>query len=224
VTWHVECRLDRAQHCLTRRRPREHKDDGLLPCLPVRIVEKELIMKTVPNGMNVFSRAMRTLLTISLVFAGGCDAGEDDASGADEDDRGAGPSKMKCTTAVNLGDKRFVYETDDFMGTDDFVNVHITRGDPGGVADYGSIKLVADPNTFSWSAPDKRMTMTVVNKPDKQASIQVEHAINGLGKPGVVASASNGYCTFDGSQECEADQRLVCNAGWCGCKPVGEAE
>jgi hypothetical protein len=108
------------------------------------------------------------------------------------------------------------------MGTDDFVKVHVTRERPGGVDDYGWVHLVAAPGALSWVAPGK-MIMTVFNKADKQASIQVEHAVNGVGKPGVVAKSSNGFCTFTPARECDTNQKVVCNDGSCVCQTVGEA-
>ena len=183
-------------------------------------------MKSVVNGMNVFSCAMRSFLTASLVFAGGCDSGDDEAFEADDGDRGTGLSIMHCKTAAGVGDgsTKFVYETADFMGTDDFVPVHVSRQRPGGVDDYGWIQAYGDPysNTLSWAAPNK-LKMTVFNKADKQASIQVEHAVNGAGKPGIVAKPGNGFCTFKTSPTCGADQRVVCDWGACGCQTVGSA-
>lgn len=185
-------------------------------------------MKPVINGINLLSRASRALLATSLVFAGACDAGDDAAFESDDDDRGAGLSIMHCKTVAGVGDgsTKFVYETTDFMGTDDFSPVHVTRERPGGVVDdFGWIQLAADPygGTLSWDAPNK-MTMTVVMKqPNNKASIRIEHAANGAGKPRIVAKADNGFCTFKPAPKCLADQRVVCNWGACACQTVGKA-
>jgi hypothetical protein len=65
--------------------------------------------------MSKLSCALRSFLTASLVLAGGCDPGDDEAFEADSGDRGTSLSIMHCKTAVGVGDgsTKFVYETAD---------------------------------------------------------------------------------------------------------------
>ena len=190
--------------------------------IPVGLSKEELTMKCVINRTTALACATRALLATSLMLAG-CDAGDDGASEAVDDDRGTSRSIMHCKTAAGVGDgsTKLVYETADFMGTDEFVSVHVTRERPGGSDDYGSIKLAADPSGRAWAAPNK-MKMTLVSKSDQQASIEVEHAVNGAGKPGVVAKSSNGFCTFRAGPKCGEGERVVCGQGTCACQPLAE--
>jgi hypothetical protein len=179
-------------------------------------------MKSVNHRTTAFARATRVVLAANLMLAG-CDAGDDGAFAGD-DDRATSRSILHCKTAVGVGDgsTRLVYETADFMSTDEFVSVNVTRERPGGTDDYGAIKLAADPGGLAWIAPNK-MKMTLVEKSDDQASIEVEHAVNGAGKPGVVARASNGFCTFRAGPKCGEGEGLVCEQGNCACQPLAEA-